>query len=169
MFMDFANLGFWGNSPYQSASNFVSIAGTATQTVSQVINLGVAEDMGIGNGEAQPQIALFVGAGITSSCTSMRLNFAFQGSTDSNNWTTYAESGALATSSFAAGANVLPIHVPKRPAGIALPQYYRMLCTITGNTNSETISSGSLMGGINLGNNDAYDTMGQYNSGFTVT
>jgi hypothetical protein len=169
MFMDFTNLGFWGVSPYQSASNFANLAGATLSSASAVINLTVAEDLGVGQGEAQPEIAVIVGAGITSSCTSTRLNFQFQGSTDSSNWTTYAETGALATSSFAAGANVLPIHVPKRPSGIALPQYYRMNLAITGNANTESISSGTLMGGIIVGGRqDAVDTLGQYASGFTV-
>ena len=168
MFFDVQTL-FWGKSPYQSLSNFASVAATATLTTSMTINLGVAEDLGIGQGEAQPCIALYVGTGITSASTSMTINWQFLGSTDSTTWTVYAETGALTTASFAAGANIFPIDVPKRPAGAALPQYYQMRGVIAGTDGTATISTGTVMGGIIVGGrNDMSDTLGLYTSGFTV-
>jgi hypothetical protein len=159
---------FFGSSPYTTTGNYVSLAAlTASGTTSTVINLGVAEDLGIGSGKAIPRIAVVVGTGITSASSGLRLNWQFQGSTDSTNWTTYAETGANATSSFEAGEYILPIAVPRRPSGVALPQYYRMAMAVTGITN-ETISAGTIFGGIILARDDARDTLGQYPSGFSV-
>lgn len=167
MLFDVNNI-FFGSAPYASVSNFASLAAlTASGTSSTVINQGVAQDAGIGDGEAIPKIYATIGTAITSASAGLRINWQIQGSTDSTNWTTYGESGALATSSFAAGAYVLPLDLPKRPYGAALPQYYRMNMAVTGITN-ETISSGTIMAGLVLQRSDNADTLGQYPSGFTV-
>lgn len=159
---------FFGTSPYTTASNYISLAAlTASGTSSTVINLGVAEDLGIGSGVAIPRIAVQVGTGITSASAGLLLNWQFQGSTDSSNWTIYAETGAKSTASWTAGSYILPIAVPRRPSGAALPQYYRMAMAVTGITN-ETITIGTVFGGIVLNRDDARDTLGQYPSGFTV-
>lgn len=163
------NLLFFGNSPYQSVSDYTSLAGfTATSPgwSSPAINLGVAEDMGIGDGEAVPKLALYVGAGITSSSAGFLLNVQFRGSTDSTHWTVYAESGPLSTASFVAGAKIFPIDVPHRPAGAALPQYYDINIAATGTNGSDTISAGSLFGGIVIQRTD--NPVGLYRSGFSV-
>jgi hypothetical protein len=160
------NLLFWGSSPYASVSNFTSLANLTNSSASTVINLGVAEDMGIGDGEAVPKVAIYVGTGFTSACTSQKLNFQFQGSTDSSNWTTYVETGVLATSSLTAGNKIFPIDVPHRPPGISLPQYYRINVTSSGNAASEAISAGSLWGGIVIQRDD--NPVGSYPSGFVV-
>jgi hypothetical protein len=166
MLFDTQNV-FFGSAPY-TAGNFQSLATlTASGTGSTVISLTNARDLGIGDGVAIPKIAVVVGTGITSSSGGLRLNWQFQGSTDSTNWTTYAETGALATSSFTAGSYILPIDVPRRPSGVALPSYYRMNMAVTGITN-ETISIGTIMGGIVDSREDTADTGGQYPSGFTV-
>lgn len=167
MLFDAQNI-FFGTTPYNTTGNFVSLAAlTASGTSSTVINMGVAQDMGIGDGKAIPKIAVVVGTGITSASSGLRLNWQFQGSTDSTNWTTYAETGANATSSFTAGSYILPIDVPRRPSGVALPQYYRMAMAVTGITN-ETITIGTVFGGIVLSREDTVDTGGKYPSGFTV-
>lgn len=159
---------FWGSAPYASASNFQSLASlTASGTTSTVINMGVKQDMGIGAGVAIPRIAVVIGTGITSASAGLRLNWSLDGSTDSTNWTTYSETGPLATSSFTAGSYILPQDLPRRPSGVALPQYYRMRMAVTGITN-ETITIGTLLGGLLLSRDDLSDTMGQYPSGFSV-
>lgn len=160
------NLVFWGASPW-TAGNFTSLAGLTGSTTSTVINLQVPEDMGIGDGEAVPKLAIYTGSGITSASGSMNLNVQFQGSTDSSNWTTYAESGALSTASFVAGGPIFPIDVPKRPAGAALPQYYRLQLAMTGN-GTASISAGSIMAGIVVQRADSDNTLGNYPSGFSV-
>src|SRR5579859_1059374 len=110
-----------------TSGEFVSAVGVTSSCTSSVINLGVAEDMGIGDGEFVPKVYIVVGStGFTSTCQSLLINAQFQGSTDSTTWTTYVESGAMATSSFAANQLVLPVDVPRRPSGVSLPQYYRV-------------------------------------------
>lgn len=167
MIFDAGNI-FFGSSPYTTAGNYVSLAAlTASGTTSTVINMGVAQDMGIGDGVAIPKIAVQVGTSITSASGGLRLNWSIDGSTDSTNWTTYSETGPLATSSFTAGSYILPIDLPRRPSGVALPQYYRMRMAVTGITN-ETITAGTIFGGLVLSRDDERDTLGQYPSGFSV-
>lgn len=165
MFFD-KNLVFWGSAPYTSG-NFATLAGmTAGGSVSGAINLGVAEDLGIGDGEAVPKLAIYVGTGITSACTGTNINVQFRGSTDSTNWTVYAESGPLTTASFTTGTKIFPIDVPHRPGGAALPQYYDLNLAVTGVGGSETISAGTILAGIVVQRDD--NPGGQYASGFTV-
>lgn len=150
-----------------TAGEFVSLAGVTNSSASSVINLGNARDLGINQGQEMPQIAVHVGTAFTSACSSMLINFQFQGSTDSSAWTTYAETGANSTASYAAGYYVLLIPVPRRPSGAALPLYYRMRAVVTGTLASESISTGTLAGGIVLARSDV--TVGQYPAGFSVS
>jgi hypothetical protein len=109
-----------------------------------------------------------VGTAFTSSSSTMLINFQFQGSTDSTTWTTYAESGANTTASYAAGYYALPIAVPRRPSGASLPLYYRMNVVVTNSVGgSPSISTGTLIGGITLARSDV--TLGQYPAGFSVS
>lgn len=166
MIFDINNI-FFGTSPF-TAGNYVSLAGLTGSTASTVINLQVAEDMGIGDGVAVPNLAVYIGTGITSASGTATINLQIQGSTDSSNWTTYAESGGLTTASFAANSGpVFPIALPKRPAGAALPQYYRLNVVLAGNSAS-SISTGTIMAGIVLQRADSDNTLGQYKSGFSV-
>lgn len=158
---------FFGSSPFQSVSDFTSLAGvTSTGITSSTIDLGVAQDMGIGDGEAVPKLALYIGAGITSSSASLTVNVQFQGSTNSSTWTTYAESGATTTATLVAGAKLFPIDVPVRPAGAALPRYYRLNIDVGPSGAAASISTGSLYGGIVLQRTD--NPVGYYPSGFSV-
>jgi hypothetical protein len=157
-----------GTGEQLSSGEYVNLAGLTAGSASTVINLGNARDLGIGNGPDTPMVALSVGTAITSSCQSTLLNFQFQGSTNSVLWTTYAESGAASTASYAAGAQPLPINVPRRPTGAGLPLYYRVNIAQTGNALAETISTGSIIGGIVLARADSPDTLGSYPAGFSV-
>ncbi len=151
-----------------TAGEFVSLVGITSSSAGAVINLGNARDLGIGNGPDTPMVELTVGTAFTSSCSSMLINAQFQGSTNSTLWTTYASSGAASTASWAAGAQILPINVPRRPTGAGLPLYYRVNVAVTGTLASESISTGTLLGGIVLARADSPDTLGQYPSGFSV-
>lgn len=169
MLFDINNL-FWhtGTTYAFTSGEFVSMATVTATTGSSVINMGVAQDLGIGDGVAIPKIACVIGTAFTSASSGLRLNMQIQGSTDSTNWTTYAESGAVATSSYTAGAFILPIDLPRRPTGVALPQYYRLNMAFSGTT-VESISSGTILAGLVLQRADSQDTLGLYSSGFTVT
>ena len=160
------NLVFYGSAPY-TAGNFFNLAGTTATTTSSVINLQVPEDMGIGDGEAVPKLAIYVGTAVTGASGGMTINVQFQGSTDSSNWTTYAESGALTTASFVSGGPIFPIDIPKRPAGAALPQYYRLSLGVAAN-GTASITAGTIMAGIVIQRADSDNTSGAYPSGFTV-
>ncbi len=163
-----ANLMFWGSAPFASASNFTSLATNIPTAgiTSSVIDLGIARDLGVGSGEATPKLHCQIGTGVTSSSAGVRLNLQFQGSTDSSTFTTYVETGALATSSFTAGV-VFRIDIPPRAAGASIPRYYRLNFAGTGST-VETISSGTILAGIVI-DQDANVGFGtQYASGFTV-
>lgn len=163
---------FWhaGTTYNMSSGEAVSLVGvgTASACASTTINLGNARDLGIGPGEEIPYIAVNIGTGVTSSCASTLINAQFQGSTNSTLWTTYAETGALSTASFQAGYSVLPIAVPRRPTNVGLPLYYRMNLVVTGAVAGETISTGTIIGGIVLARSDTAGTLDQYQSGFTV-
>lgn len=167
MFFDTGLLFFHTGTAYAfTAGEYVSLASVTASTGSSVINLGAARDLGNGSGEAVPKVACLIGTAITSSSAGMRLNLQFQGSTDSTNWTTYVESGALATSSFSASSIVFPVDVPERPAGAALPTYYRLNIAMTGTT-VESISSGTILAGIVIDRGSAAPGA-NYASGFSV-
>lgn len=166
MIFDVNLLFYYSGSNYSFTSgNYVSLAGVTAATASTVINLGNARDLGRGQGEGTPQVAVTVGTGITSACTGLAITAAFQGSTDSTNWTTYAETVHTTTASLIAGSYIFPQSVPRKPSGAANPLYYRMLLTPSGQ-GSTAISAGTLIGGIVLdrGENDS----GLYPSGFSV-
>lgn len=168
MFFDVNNLFFHVGNVYQfTAGEFVSLATLTASSPSSVISLGVAEDLGIGDGEFIPKVAVYVGTGVTSACTSLRIGAQFQGSTDSSLWTTYAETCASTTASFQAGYKVFPLDVPRRPSGVALPKYYRLNLLLSGNANTETISAGTLIGGIVIQREDSGGAV-NYPSGFSV-
>lgn len=157
-----------GSGVQLTSGEYVNLATITASSASTVINLGNARDLGIGNGPDTPMVALAIGTAITSACQSTLINVQFQGSTNSTLWTTYAESGAASTASYAAGAQPLPINVPRRPTGVGLPLFYRVNLAVTGNALSETISTGTIIGGIVLARSDSPDTLGLYPSGFTV-
>lgn len=158
-----------GSGTQLTSGEYVNLATITASSASSVINLGNARDLGIGNGPDTPMVALAIGTAITSACQSTLINVQFQGSTNSTLWTTYAESGAASTASYAAGAQPLPINVPRRPTGVGLPLYYRVNLAVTGNALAETISTGTIVGGIVLARSDSPDTLGQYPAGFTVS
>ena len=170
MLFDVNNLFFHaGNTFALTTGEYMSLAGITSSCSGLSINLGNARDLGIGDGEAIPNIAVVVGTGITCTCQSLRINAQFQGATASvGPWTIFAESGAMATSSFVANNLVLPIAVPRRPQGTSLPLFYRINLALTGNGSSESITTGTLLGGLVIQRDDATDTIGQLSSGFTV-
>lgn len=157
-----------GSGTQLTAGEYVNLATITASSASSVINLGNARDLGIGNGPDTPMLALGIGTAITSACQSTLINVQFQGSTNSTLWTTYAESGAASTASYAAGAQPLPINIPRRPTGAGLPLAYRVNLAVTGNALAETISTGSIIGGIVLSRADNADTLGAYPAGYTV-
>ncbi len=152
-----------------SAGEYVSMVGVSTNSASSNINLGHPQDMGIGSGVAVPKIACLIGTAITSSSAGMVLNIQFQGSSDSVTWTTYNESGTATTASYLANTMAYMVDVPRRPAGVALPQYYRLNLQVGPAGGTASISTGTMLAGIVIDRGESGgDTMGQYPSGFSV-
>ena len=143
---------------FNTASQFFVTTAASTNVIDQ----GVAQDLGIGdeNG-AVPKLLILVGQAFTST-NSATVQVAIQGSTDNSNWTVYAESAAIATGSLTANAKLFPISVPHRPAGISLPRYYRLNYTVA----TGAITTGSISyAGIVLGRDDTPS----YPAGITVS
>jgi len=162
-----SSLMFWkvaGTNSF-TAGEFVSLAGV-TSSISSAINLGNARDLGVGEGSAQPMWVAVIGSAFTSSVATQTISLQFLGSTNNSVWTTYSETGYTTTVSFAAG-KIFTAHVPQRPPGVALPQYYAMN-VVTTNQTIGSISTGTIIAGIVLNEPEGADTMPLYPAGFTV-
>lgn len=169
MIFDVNLLFFHTGSAYAfTAGEFVSLVGmTESGQGSTAINLTNARDMGIGVGAASPpQVALEIGTGVTTANTTATVQFRFQGSTDSTNWTTYVQSDWLTTASLTAGSQVFMIDVPPVPPTVALPQYYRIFVDLDNTAGTQSVSTGTIIGGIVLQRDNAYPPT--YPSNFTV-
>ena len=167
MIFDVNNLFFYTGSFAFTSGNFRSLVGvTESGLASTVIDMGVAQDLGIGDGVAIPKVVAIVGTAITTANTTTTVFMQFQGSTDSVNWTTYVETPELTTASLTAGARILSIDVPPVPAGVALPRYYRLFFDVNNTAGTQTISAGTILAGLVLQRDD--NNVGQYTSGFTV-
>lgn len=168
MLFDVNNLFFHTGSAFAfTAGEFVSLVGmTESGQASSVIDMGVAQDLGVGDGMTVPKVAVVIGTAITTANTTASIQFRFQGSTDSTNWTNYEMSDWRATSALTASSIVFPISVPERPAGVALPRYYRLFVDLDNTAGTQAISSGTIMAGIVLQRDGG--PVGAYPSNFTV-
>ena len=149
-----------------TAGEFVNFATVTNSSISSQVVLGNPRDLGIGNGQEQPQVAVVVGTAFTSSLATATYNIQFIGSTNGTLFTTYSETGAMLSASLAAGS-VLHFDVPPRPPGAALPSFYYLnMLLVTNGTAS--VSTGTLVAGIVLTAPDNSRTLSQYPAGFTV-
>lgn len=146
---------------FSSAQSLITASATVAST--NVIDMTVAQDLGIGDGVAQPKLLVLVGTAFTTT-NSGTVNIQFQGSTDSSTFTTYAETGAIAAASLTAGQMVAGLDWPKRLlSSTALPRYVRMAYVVTNG-----ITAGTITAAVVLNRDDATDTAGKYPSGFSV-
>jgi len=97
---------------------------TTTAVSTNVIDLGVARDLGIGDNPAL-KIAIYVNTTFTSTAAAT-LQVQVQGSTDNSNFTVMAESRAYAIADLVAGSKLLPIDLPAVGGAQALPRYLRL-------------------------------------------
>ena len=121
---------------------------TVTAASTDVIDQGVARDLGPGEGVkvlAQVHTAF-------ASTDAATLTVALQGSTDNSTFTTYARSRDYAVAEIdVVGTRLLEIDVP-RPAGeAALPRYLRMHYTVT---TGDFIAGGKITAGLVCGRDD---------------
>lgn len=164
-----SNLLFTGTagSPYQTLVVTAATSGSVAST--NTINLVNARDLGQANDGmgSVPKVFVFTSSSaITSACASATLNVKFQGSTDSTNWTTYMETGAMTTASLAANTLIAVMDYPQRAVGAALPTYIRLAFDFAGSTTAQ-ISTGAVFAGIAL--EGFQNSVGNYPSGFTVS
>lgn len=136
---------------------------TSTANSTNVIDLGVARDMGIGDGDQlTPKVMCLVNTAFTTT-NSATLQVSFQGSTDNTTWDTYVSSPAYAAAALVAGARLLDIDLPRPAAGKSMPRYLRLEYTV----GTGVFSTGAVTAGIVLGRQDE-PPLGAYPSGFTV-
>lgn len=155
---------------FSNAQSLITNANTPSSVIDMLggvaINKGNAtawgQDLGIGDGEAIPKIACFIGTGFTT-VNSATLNVAFQGSTDSSTWTTYVETGPIPASKLIAGAKIAAFDWPLRDVeATALPRYIRLLYQLPAAT---AFTAGSIfLAGIVIQRGDW--AAGQYPSNF---
>lgn len=106
-------------------------------TIPNSANGGGARDMGIGDNPA-----LKINAQVVTTFTSGgagTLSVAIQGAVDNGSgapgaWNTWYTSPAYALATLTAGAGLLPIDMPRPPAGLPMPRFVRLLWTVAGAT-----------------------------------
>lgn len=117
---------------------------TVTAPSTDVIDLGVAENIGIGDDPSIEILVLclqtFTAAGAAT------LQVAIQGSPDNATWTDMAMTNAIGKASLVAGAEVARWSMPSLIAGQAMPRYLRLNFTVaTGPMTAGTIYAGLLL------------------------
>ena len=107
-------------------------AATGTQASTNVIDLGVARDIGVGD---DPAMKILVQV-LTAYTGATSMSVALQGSTDNTTYTTMVTSGVVTVSAGAlwnlAGVRLLEMDVPRPAPGQAIPRYLRLLYTTNG-------------------------------------
>jgi len=116
---------------------------TATAVSTNVIDLTVARDLGVGSPSLRVWVQVttaFVSAGGAT------LAVAFQGSVDNSTYTDMASSRTYAVVDLGAGKLLLPIMLPRVGGAQAYPLYYRLNYTVA----TSTFSAGALTAGLVL-------------------
>lgn len=147
----------------QASTNVIPLA--ATGQIPVLANLQGARDMGIGDNPAL-KINVQVVVAFTSGGAGT-LSVAFQGAPDNGSgapgsYTTYYVSPVYALATVAViGARLMDMDVPRPPAGVGLPAYYRLLYTVA----TATMTAGSVFAALVLDRQD-YIT---YPAGLTIS
>lgn len=137
---------------------------TSTANSTNVIDLGIARDMGIGDADQiTPKVMCLVNTAFTTT-NSATLTVTFQGSTDNSTWDSYVSSPAYAAAALVAGARLLDIDLPRPAAGKSMPRYLRLNYAV----GTGVFSAGAVTAAIVLGRQDT-PPLGAYPSGFTVS
>jgi hypothetical protein len=124
-----------------------------------------AREMGIGDNPALKLVVQVVVA--FTSAGASTISVAFQGAPDNGSgapgsYTTYYVSPVYALATVAVvGARLMDMDVPRPPAGVGLPAYYRLLYTVA----DFTMTAGSVFAAIVLDRQDWY----AYPAGLTIS
>ena len=130
---------------------------TATAASTNVLDMVNARDMGAADPELQVAIYVTTAFATTNAGT---LTIAVQGSTDNATFTTYAQSRAYTAGEMTAGAKLLPIELPAKTSGDALPRYYRLNYTV-----ANAFTGGAVTAMLVLDREDKY----AYPAGINIT
>lgn len=118
---------------YLQFSNAQALTTTAAST--NVIDMSVARDMGIGY--PLPIAVQVVTALVGGTSVQVQLQY----SADNATWTTLSESRAYLTAELVAGAKLFPGSIPARPSNDAMPRYYRLNYVIAGTYTSGAVTA----------------------------
>lgn len=146
----------------QVSTNVISLR--AAGQIPVLANLQGARDMGIGDNPAL-KVSVNVVVGFTSGGAGT-LSVSFQGAPDNGSgapgtFTTYYTTPAYALATVAVvGASLMDMDVPRPPAGVGMPAYYRLLYTVA----VATMTAGSVASYLVLDRQDYIN----YPAGLTV-
>lgn len=124
-----------------------STALTSTRQSTNIIDLSVARDMGIGDDPAL-KVRVQTGSTAFASTGSSTLVIAVQGSTDNSTWDTYQSSPSIAKASMAANTVLWDINLPRPFLGFSRPRYLRLNFTV----GTADFTAGGLTAWMNLDN-----------------
>jgi hypothetical protein len=125
-------------------------------------NFRFGADLGVSEGKDKLKVSVsFPVAFATASGAT--LNIQFQGSTDSSTWTTYIESGVLAASALALGANWV-FDWPRKALGAAMPKYVRLYYVL----GTGTFTTGTINANVVLNADGWVGIADQYPANYTV-
>jgi hypothetical protein len=147
----------------KASTNEISLR--AAGQIPVLANLQGARDMGVGDNPAL-KICVQVVTAMTSGGAGT-LSVAFQGAPDNGSgapgsYTTYYVSPVYALATIAVvGARLMDMDVPRPPAGVGMPAYYRLLYTVA----TADLTGGSYFAALVL---DRQDNI-QYPAGLTVS
>jgi len=117
---------------------------TASAASTDVIDLGVLQDLGVGDDPAIEVYCLitetFTAAGAATLVTEI------QGSVDNSAWTTMAATAAIGKASLVAGVEICRWDLPSLVAGQSPPRYLRMNFTVaTGPMTAGKVTAGLIL------------------------
>ena len=133
---------------------------TVTAASTDVIDLGVLEDLGVGDDPALKILVLVTTAFTAAGAATLQC--AIQGSVDNSAWTIMAQTDAIGKASLTAQAEIMRISLPSLVAGQSMPRYLRLYFTVaTGPMTAGAVYAGILLdrqqnvaypAGINIAN-----------------
>lgn len=146
------------------ASGVIDLTGGQTLGIGNASAFGA--DMGVGPGQAAPQVRVIATTALTTT-NSATLNIAFQGNAVASsaadaNWITYIETGAIAASALTVSTTIARFDYPIRQVAAAMPRYVRLLYQFA----TGSFSTGSATAFLTLTGDDWEARY--YPSGFTV-
>lgn len=127
---------------------------TATAVSANVIDLGVNEDIGIGDTPSLQLLVQIITGLVTANAGT--LNVQYQASTDNVTFTTIAETGPLAAAALGAGQKIMKMALPNN----GLTRYLRLNYLV----GTGAFTAGTITAGIILGRDDMIYYPANYNA-----